>query len=144
MHTGLRVSEAVGLRIEDIVIKERSGSVRVMYGKGNNCREIPLNITIRKALVKYIESLGRSTWLFSNKKGGHISSRSAENILSKYGKLAGINVTPHQLRHTFGKMLIDAGESMDRVAALMGHRNLNTTAQYTIPSHQDLQKAVDN
>ncbi len=54
-----------------------------------------------------------------------------------------MDVTPHMLRHTFGKMLVDTGESLDRVAALMGHANLNTKARYTIPSVQDLEHAVE-
>lgn len=52
-------------------------------------------------------------------------------------------LTPHMLRHTFCKMLLDAGESLDRVAVLAGHANLNTTARYIRPSVQDLERAVE-
>lgn len=50
---------------------------------------------------------------------------------------------PHQLRHTFCKMLVDVGESLDRVAVLASYANLNTTAKYTKPSFQDLERAVE-
>ncbi len=52
-------------------------------------------------------------------------------------------VTPHKLRHTFGKSLVDAGVSLDRVAMLMGHQDLATTAIYTTPSREDLTAAVE-
>jgi len=61
----------------------------------------------------------------------------------RYASLAGLHgVTVHTLRHTFCKMLIDAGESLDRVAALAGRANLNTAARYTRPSFTDLERAV--
>jgi len=142
IHTGLRISEAVSLKIDDVIIRERSGIVRVRHGKGDKYREVPLNLTVRRALDGYISET-KGEWLFPGRRGGHITTRSAENVLTKYGRVSGLNVTPHILRHTFGKMLVDAGESLDRVAALMGHANLNTTARYTRPSVQDLEKAVD-
>ena len=63
---------------------------------------------------------------------------------SKNRKVHGLDVsiTPHMFRHTFGKNLVDAGESLDRVAALAGHSSLNTTARYTKPTQADLEQAV--
>jgi integrase/recombinase XerC len=52
------------------------------------------------------------------------------------------NVTPHTLRHSFAKALIDAGVSLDKVAMLLGHSNLNTTRIYTTPGEEDLEDAV--
>ena len=64
-------------------------------------------------------------------------------MASKYAYLARLDhVTPHTLRHTFGKNLVDAGVSLDRVAMLLGHKNLNTTRLYTKPSEADLAQAV--
>lgn len=63
--------------------------------------------------------------------------------MCRYGSLARLRgVTVHTLRHTFCKMLIDAGESLDRVAALAGHANLSTTARYTKSWFPDLKKAA--
>ncbi|WP_031516607.1 tyrosine-type recombinase/integrase [Desulfofalx alkaliphila] len=141
LHTGLRISEACSLMTQDVTIRERSGVLKVREGKGSKYRELPLNITIRRVLDIYIAE-STSKWLFPGRKT-HITTRTAERIISKYGRIADVEVTPHMLRHTFGKMLIDAGESLDRVATLMGHSDLNTTAKYTRPSIHDLEKAVE-
>lgn len=141
LHAGLRISEAVSLRPEDLVIRERSGSVRIREGKGGKYREVPLNITARRALNNYL-CTHSNVWLFPGKRGHHLTT-TAEKILAKFGRLADIRVSPHQLRHSFGKLLIDGGESLDRVTVLMGHSNLNTTAKYTRPSIQDLERAVE-
>jgi len=114
----------------------------VRQGKGDKYREVPLNATARRVLEKYASEL-EGGWLFPGRHGGHITTRAAEKALARFGRLAGVDVTPHMLRHTFGKMLVDAGESLDRVATLMGHSNLNTTARYTKPSMQDLERAVE-
>ncbi|MBO8128964.1 MAG: tyrosine-type recombinase/integrase [Peptococcaceae bacterium] len=144
LHAGLRVSEVVALRLDDVVIRERSGFVRVRQGKGDKYREVPLNVTVRRVLSEYLAGL-TGEWLFPSRRGrgGHITTRAVEKVLVRFGRLAGVEVTPHRLRHTFGKLLVDAGESLDRVATLMGHSNLNTTARYTRPSVQDLERAVE-
>ncbi|MTI80059.1 MAG: integrase [Firmicutes bacterium] len=141
LHTGLRISEACSLMKEDVIIKERSGLVKVREGKGGKYREVPLNITIRRILHIYMAEL-ESKWLFAGRKI-HMTTRTAERIIRKYARIADVEVTPHMLRHTFGKMLIDAGESLERVAVLMGHSDLNTTAKYTRPSMLDMEKAVE-
>ncbi|HHY93698.1 MAG TPA: tyrosine-type recombinase/integrase [Firmicutes bacterium] len=82
-------------------------------------------------------------WLFLNRYGERLNEGSAERMVRKYAQLAGLDrVTVHTLRHTFCKMLVDAGESLDCVAVLVGHANLITTARYTKPSFTDLEKAV--
>ncbi|MEW6726851.1 MAG: tyrosine-type recombinase/integrase [Bacillota bacterium] len=141
LHTGLRVSEAVGLTTADVVIRDRSGHVIVRRGKGGKYREVPLNITARRTLAEYMAELS-GEWLFPG-RSGHVTRRAAEKMLTKLGRLAGVEVTPHRLRHTFCKMLVDAGESLDRVALLAGHGNLNTTARYTRPGAEDLERAVE-
>ncbi|MGB9804549.1 tyrosine-type recombinase/integrase [Desulfofundulus sp.] len=142
LHTGLRISEAVSLHVEDVVIRERSGWVTVREGKGGKRREVPLNVTARRIIQEWLTVHPGGDWFFPGRKG-HMTARTAEKILEKYARLAGVEVTPHQLRHTFCKMLVDAGESLDRVAVLAGHSNLNTTARYTRPGMQDLEKAVE-
>ena len=144
LHAGLRVSEACSLRVADLELRERSGVVRVREGKGGKYREVPLNVTARKALSEHMAARAGGEWLFVSRKGSRLSARAAERAIVRYARLAGLEgVTPHSLRHTFCKMLVDAGESLDRVAALAGHANLNTTARYTKPSLQDLERAVD-
>jgi integrase/recombinase XerC len=140
-HTGLRVSEAVSLKVADVVIRERSGFVCVRCGKGGKYREVPLNVTVRNFLADYLKDL-QGDWLFPG-KNGPMTRRAAEKALAKFARLAGIEATPHRLRHTFCKKLVDEGESLDRIAALAGHENLNTTSRYTRPGLADLGAAVE-
>jgi len=72
-----------------------------------------------------------------------MTTRTAELIPVKRARLVGVEATPYQLRHTFCKRLLDQGVSLDQVAVLAGHSNLNTTARYVRPSVQDLERAVD-
>jgi len=141
LHTGLRISEAVSLKKDDVVIKERSGWVVVRSGKGGKYREVPLNITVRRVLSEYLSGID-GEWLFPG-KSGHMTRRAAEKAVAKYARIAGVDATPYSLRHTFCKMLLDAGESLDRVAVLAGHENLNTTSRYTRPGKADLEAAVE-
>ena len=143
LHAGLRVSEAVGLRVQDVVLRERSGHVSVRRGKGSKYREVPLNVTARRMISKWLASHPGGDYLFPGKSGGPVTPRAVQKRLKELGRLAGVDVTPHRLRHTFCKMLVDAGESLDRVAVLAGHSNLNTTAVYTKPGKADLERAVE-
>lgn len=140
LHTGLRVSEAVSLGAADVIIRERSGYVVVRRGKGGKYREVPLNVTARRVLGEYLSDL-KGEWLFPG-KSGPMTRRAAEKVLAKFARLSGVEVTPHRLRHTFCKMLADAGEGLDRIAMLAGHENLNTTSRYTKPGMADLEAAV--
>jgi len=140
LHAGLRVAEACSLTMDDVVIRQRSGMVRMREGKGRKHRENPLNVTVRKVLADYIDGL-TGEWLFPGRKG-RMTTRTAERILMKYARLAGVEATP-QLRHTFCKGLVDAGVSLDKVSVLAGRSNLSTTARYVRPSMRDLERAVD-
>src|SRR5215207_9021035 len=65
-------------------------------------------------------------------------------LMTKYGRLVGLeDVTPHTLRHSFGKHALDAGAELVSVAALLGHQRLEATAIYTTPSQRDLEKVVE-
>lgn len=145
LHTGLRVSELSSLKVDDVILKERTGHLIVRSGKNNKRREVPLNSNAREELKKWIDVRENGSGaLFSGKQSDSLSSRAVEYIIEKYSYDARMEkVTPHMLRHTFCKSLVDAGESLDRVAVLAGHENLNTTARYTMATGKDLQKAVD-
>jgi integrase/recombinase XerC len=146
IHAGLRVSESCRLDLGDVTLLERSGSAQIL-GKGNKYRDVPLNITARKALKDWLDKRGNAPGpLFtSQKKGGRLTPKDIQLLITRYAAHImgdGANVTPHTLRHTFCKALIDRGVSIDQVAALAGHGNINTTARYTKPSQKDLQRAV--
>lgn len=142
LSTGLRVSELCDLKPADVQAGERSGLVIVRKGKGSKYREIPLNADGRQAVKTWLAMREPGEYLF-NVNGRRLDRQLVNWHLKRIGAKAGVRLTPHVLRHTFGKNLIDAGEPLDRVAMLLGHTDINTTAIYTLPSLQDLGKAVD-
>ena len=145
LNTGLRVSEVAGLKLDDLTLSERKGEVLVR-GKGTKVRTVPLNADVRRALRDYLSKRPKAQHdeLFVNQKGEPLGRLGIEYQVATLGRLAGLErVTPHMLRHTFAKNLVDQSVSLDQVATLMGHRSLTTTARYTQPSQQDLARAVE-
>jgi integrase/recombinase XerC len=147
LHTGLRVSEVAKLRVGDLSLSPRKGSLTVRGGKGGKYRQVPLNMDARKAIEAYLG--GRSTkkdgdCLFVGQRGEPLEPPGIYYLVGRYAYAARLEeVTPHTLRHTFGKNLVDAGVSLDRVAQLLGHESVDTTRIYTTPSEQDLQREVE-
>lgn len=147
LNTGLRVLELAQLKLNDVTLSDRKGSVLVRDGKGGKARTIPLNATTRQVLTTYLEIRPAPTKpsLFLGQRGA-VGSRQLQRILKRYSRQAGLDVevvTAHSLRHTFGKNLVDSGVSLEQVAQLMGHANLNTTRIYTTPGQNDLERAVE-
>jgi integrase/recombinase XerC len=145
-HTGLRVSEAIALTKRDVQLSERKGQI-IVWGKGTKQRTVPLNAEARQALQAWLdvrpETADDAMWV-SVETDAALSARSVQRVLKRYGRAAHIDdLTPHVLRHCFGKNLIDAQVSIEKVAALLGHSNLNTTRIYLTPSEQDLERAVE-
>ena len=144
-HTGLRVGELAALRLRDVAISERKGALTVRAGKGNKYRVVPLNLDARRAISEYLAVRPQvaDEHLFISQRGAGIKPQAIENVVKKYARRAGLDdVSPHTLRHTFGKQALDAGVDLVTVAALMGHDSVETTAIYTQPSERDLERAV--
>jgi site-specific recombinase XerD len=143
-HTGLRVNELCSLRVDSIQVSERKGQLQV-WGKGTKHRVVPLNLDVRRALEAYLDvrpQLGIPE-LFISRKGGGLTPLGVQKIIRKYAYQAGLqDVTPHTLRHSFGKHALDAGVDLVTVSTLLGHQRLETTAIYTTPSGRDLEQAV--
>jgi len=140
------VSELANLTLSDLVMSERQGHIVVRWGKGGKYREVDLNADARRALREYLEVRPKveDDHLFIGQRGQGLGVRAIESVVTKYARLAGLEgVTPHVLRHTFGKHLLDAGEDLVTVATLMGHSRLDTTAIYTRPSRADQRRAVE-
>ena len=143
-RTGLRVSELVDLRLDDIIMGERSGHVRVREGKGTKTRQIPLSNDARQTLSGYLEERKEheEEKVFLGQRGP-LTEKGIWDIVKKYAYQARLeNVTTHTLRHTFGKNLINVGTPLDQVATLLGHESIETVRIYITPSEKDLEKAV--
>jgi site-specific recombinase XerD len=145
LNTGLRVGELCALRLSDAQMSERKGKVIVRSGKGGKQRIVPLNRQARQMLSQWL--LHRppvdTDTLFVGQRNNAVSARSVQRAVGRLAQAAGLeDVTPHILRHTFAKSLIDQGVSIEKVAALLGHSDLNTTRIYITPGERDLEEAV--
>ena len=147
LFSGLRVGEIVQLRLNDVTLDDRKGSVVIREGKGIKRREVPLNSRIRKALFDYLRvrpDVSKDDMFLGQRDEG-IQSKTVQRAVQRFAGKAGLeNVTPHVLRHSFAKSLIDSGVTLEKVATLLGHSNLNTTRIYTTPGERDLEEAVKN
>jgi integrase/recombinase XerC len=150
LQTGLRVGEVAALKRADLMVYDRSGSVRVREGKGRKDREVPLNATVRRALTLYwksLESVKPEDPLFASERGSPMSLRSMQAIVSELGRRAQLRrlpVSAHTLRHTFalGYLRENPGKLVE-LANLLGHDSLDTTALYTQPSREDLAESLE-
>jgi len=149
LSCGLRLSEACGLRMEDVSVEGRQASVTVRRGKGGKWREIPLPPEARKALAEWLAERERkgiwSEWLFPGKEPSeHLSPSAAWRTIKKYAWKARIpGLKPHVLRHTCATNMIRSGAALTEVAACLGHARLDTVMVYTRPSLADVARALE-
>jgi site-specific recombinase XerD len=145
LNTGLRVGEVCALKLDDVQISERKATLQIRSGKGRKQRSIPINASARAFLVEWLKHHpgGQDAWFFVGQRGEPLLPRSVQRAVKRYADDAELDeVTPHTLRHTFAKTLIDEGVELEKIAALLGHSNLNTTRIYTVPGEDDLNDAV--
>jgi len=143
LHTGLRAGETCRIQRRDLTLGKRSGNLTVT-GKGNKVRDVPLNVTAREALSKYLPSVQvASSYLFpSDRQDGPLSTRALDHLIRKYAHLAKLDISPHDLRHRFGYVMAEQ-VPLHRLAQIMGHDSLDTTARYTRATQRDLQAEVE-
>lgn len=143
VYCGLRVSELVGLKLDNLVIKDRTGKI-IVLGKGNKVREVPVPAEVRAALREYLVVRKDSKPEVFLGQRGPLTVQGVQRLVEKYAYHAKLeNVTPHVLRHTCATYYLDKGVDIVKVAAILGHENLNTTMVYTRPSFEDLARVVE-
>ncbi len=135
--TGLRVSELIGLKFDQVSF--RQGFVRVM-GKGNKERLVPVGELAMEWLENYMQGARmdilaerQSDFLFVTKRGSGMTRQTFWHVIKRYAKKAGINkhLSPHTLRHAFATHLLNHGADLRVVQLLLGHSDLSTTQIYT-------------
>jgi site-specific recombinase XerD len=148
--TGLRVSELVGLDTSDVAVSARKGRVTVRSGKGDAYREVALNAEVRGALEEWLAEREEypkagSAALFLNRKGSRLTTRAVDMIVRRFGEDAAIEkpVSAHILRHTCMTNLVRAGNDLVMVAEIAGHKRLETTRRYSLPSQADREAAME-
>jgi len=153
--TGARISEAVGLDVDDL--DPMDGTV-LLRGKGSKERIVPVGSFAREAIDAYLVRArpelatvstssttgGRSNGgaLFLNARGGRLSRQSAWSVLVKAADRAGVtkDVSPHTLRHSFATHLLDGGADVRVVQELLGHASVTTTQVYTLVTVDNLRE----
>jgi integrase/recombinase XerD len=145
--TGARISEAVGLDLDDL--NPEQGTV-LLRGKGNKERVVPVGSFARDAIDAYLVR-GRPELsatgsgvpaLFLNARGGRLSRQSAWTVLVRAAERAGVSaeVSPHTLRHSFATHLLDGGADVRVVQELLGHASVTTTQVYTLVTVDSLRE----
>ena len=147
---GARISEAVGLDVDDLDVDPAgSGTVRLL-GKGSKERVVPVGSYAREAAAAYLVR-GRpalvaagsgSPALFLNARGGRLSRQSAWTVLRAAAERAGLRrqISPHTLRHSFATHLLDGGADVRVVQELLGHASVTTTQVYTLVTVDNLRE----
>jgi len=149
LYTGLRLAELVALDVGDVRVSARKGLVVVRFGKGDAYREVSLNALVRQVLQEWLtERTSRvrdgERALFVGRGGRRLSKRAVDDVVRGLGDDAGVKLSAHVLRHTFLTGMVRRGTDIVLVAELAGHRRLETTRRYSLPSDVDRLLAVEN
>lgn len=151
-YAGLRIGELTKLDVEDVSISARKGKVIVRSGKGDAYREIALNAEVREALERWLAERrenypnGEDSALFLSQRGKRLSTRAVDFIIRRVGEEAVLEepLSAHALRHTCMTNLVRAGYDLVLVAEIAGHKRLETTRRYSLPSAADREAAMES
>jgi len=146
--TGLRVSELIKVKLEDVVLD--AGFLRT-FGKGSKERIVPFGDSARTAITAYMEhsrpdlNTHNSVYLFLTSRGRPMTRQTFWMKIVKYARQAGIRsrISPHVLRHSFATHLLENGADLRSVQLMLGHSDISTTQIYTHVSRARLQKMYD-
>ncbi|GAB6179946.1 tyrosine recombinase XerC [Desulfotomaculum defluvii] len=151
LYCGLRVSEVVDLKLEDIkmngnidiVIREgKHGKYTIQTMLGKHSKNLRAWLKYRQSLTdsKYVDS----PYLFASERAGQFSARGIQLMLDKYGQLANMDgISAHRFRHSFCKNLANAGISIETIRRLARHESIATTSIYIDPSHKEQLSALE-
>jgi integrase/recombinase XerD len=159
--TGARISEAVGMDLDDLDLDpdDPAGSTVLLRGKGSKERIVPVGTYARDAVQAYVvrgrpellaasPTTGRAATteragaVFLNARGGRLSRQSAWSVIVKAAERAGVTaeVSPHTLRHSFATHLLEGGADVRVVQELLGHASVTTTQVYTLVTVDSLRE----
>lgn len=148
VNCGLRVGELSELRLMDVNFEK--GILSVRQGKGNKFRQVPITNGTLEALKQWLEirrkndgELLSTDYLYNSERSPKLSERGVQHLTKNLSAIAGVEFSPHTLRHTYCKNVADATGKLQVVAELAGHSNINTTRIYTSPSMDELTKVVE-
>lgn len=139
---GLRSAEACTLRVQDV---RRDEGILIVHGKGNKTRIVPLFKVTLEAIEDWLAARpqAKSEALFTSINGRRLSTADIRRIVAAAGRRVGVEVHPHQWRHTCATHLLNHGADLRAIQELLGHSSIRTTERYTRVSEEHL-KAVCN
>lgn len=154
--TGARISEAVGLDVDDLDLgSAESGGTVLLRGKGGKERIVPVGRFAREAVEAYLTrarpglvsasskaATERAGAMFLNARGGRLSRQSAWTVIVRSAERAGVTaeVSPHTMRHSFATHLLEGGADVRVVQELLGHASVTTTQVYTLVTVDSLRE----
>jgi integrase/recombinase XerD len=142
---GLRVSELVNLKKSEVDLER--GIIVVRGGKGAKDRVVPIPEFLVEEIRSYLETRSDSSEYLlveeRRKSKDKLSTKTIWYLLKKYGDRAGVEVTPHKLRHSFATHMLERGVDIRAIQELLGHSNLSTTQIYTKVTVEHLKKAQE-
>ena len=137
-YAGLRISEALNVKLEDLSLDAKELIIR--KGKGKKQRVVYLNSKIVNAIKEYLKVRhSESEYLFSSRE----SDRVDRSVINKQFKKYSNKITPHQLRHFFCTNALESGFAVHEVANLAGHSSIQTTLIYTNPSREKMKSRIE-
>jgi integrase/recombinase XerC len=150
-YSGLRLEELAGLDEGDVAVSARKGRVTVRSGKGERYREVALNADAREALDRWLEErravdgVADGEALFLGRRGRRLGARAVDLVVRRLGEEAnlGAPLSAHVLRHTCLTNLVRNGNDLVMVAEIAGHKRLETTRRYSLPSEADREAAME-
>lgn len=133
--SGLRVSELITLKVSDINFE--AGYLRVI-GKGSKERVVPTHPRALETVRRYMNELRplllkrrQSDYLFVTARGRHMSRQRFWQTLKSFGRTAGVDITPHMIRHSFATHMLEGGADLRSLQKMLGHSDISTTQVYT-------------
>jgi len=148
-YTAVRLGECAALNLDDVRVSARKGVIIVRSGKGDMYREVPLNADVREALKAWLKERNQrlsqisDPAFFLNASGKRLSARAVDLIIRRLGVDAHLELSAHVLRHTCLTNLVRAGNDLVLVAEIAGHKRLETTRRYSLPSLEDRESAME-
>ncbi|MGH1387862.1 tyrosine-type recombinase/integrase [Kordia sp.] len=144
LFTGIRLSELLYLRTEAVNLEERA--ITIIQGKGRKDRLVPIHPMLFPYLKNYLNEKGKrkNKYFFSSVRSDNkLTEKNLYAVFQKLQKVCSFKVTPHMLRHTFGKLSIEANLNPFKLKAIMGHADISTTQIYVYASQENIRSSFD-
>ena len=145
LMSGLRLQELLNLEVADVNLA--SGDILVREGKGRKDRIVPIHPRLAPLLRDYRREKGtgrESRWFFTGiRSGKQLAQKDVRTICKKVSAVSGVKFTPHVLRHTFAREVIDHDFNLYKLKEIMGHADITTTQRYLALSRQGIKRSFE-